>query len=371
MDASRQNSRKILGEAPHVEEAPILEGLGIKMAIGRSLAVRKREGSSRPSSSGWWVFEERMNLSFKSNAFNPNDHCQFVDATRCATRLKRIDKEKAIVQSKVEGGKQLMKTFEPIVKAAKRRLGSDTSQATHFHVKLYILAREPGAWMHSRMLLEHDLAGVVEEAGSVHKAHNRMKNEPINTREACEEYGREVEKLDQVDGTNCHKLRITSKQVQRLLQRPNKLHPAQSLSTMPESSPCSRRCNTQGCRSLTILAQDDVGGLEVKRRVMESGFVSNQHPMLLSSTLVWSNERYESVEHRVMVNFERERFSIPFFLNPAHYTMVKPLEEMTDDQNPPKYKAYNWGKFFTTRKGSNFRKLDVENIQIYHFKVSK
>ncbi|KAF3973513.1 hypothetical protein CMV_003066 [Castanea mollissima] len=65
---------------------------------------------------------------------------------------------------------------------------------------------------------------------------------------------------------------------------------------------------------------------------------------------VWSNDRYESVEHRVMVNSERERFSLPFFFNPAHYTMVKPLEELTDEQNPAKYRAYNWGKFITTKK---------------------
>lgn len=72
-----------------------------------------------------------------------------------------------------------------------------------------------------------------------------------------------------------------------------------------------------------------------------------------------------------MVNSEKERFSIPFFLLPAHYTMVKPLEELTNEQNPAKYRAYNWGKFFTNRKASNFRKLDVENIQIHHFRVSE
>jgi isopenicillin N synthase-like dioxygenase len=38
---------------------------------------------------------------------------------------------------------------------------------------------------------------------------------------------------------------------------------------------------------------------------------------------VWSNDKYESVEHRAMVNLKRERFSIPFFFNPAHYTMDK------------------------------------------------
>lgn len=45
---------------------------------------------------------------------------------------------------------------------------------------------------------------------------------------------------------------------------------------------------------------------------------------------VWSNDTYESVEHRVKVNSEKERFSIQYFLSPAHYTMVKPLEEIVN-----------------------------------------
>ena len=92
--------------------------------------------------------------------------------------------------------------------------------------------------------------------------------------------------------------------------------------------------------------------------------------ILLILNQVWSNDTYESVEHRVMVNSERERFSIPFFFNPGHRVWVQPLEELTKGEKP-KYRAYNWGKFFATRKHSNFKKLDVENIQISHFKASE
>ena len=92
--------------------------------------------------------------------------------------------------------------------------------------------------------------------------------------------------------------------------------------------------------------------------------------IILMLNQVWSNDTYESVEHRVMVNSERERFSIPFFFNPGHRVWVQPLEELTKGEKP-KYRAYNWGKFFATRKHSNFKKLDVENIQISHFKASE
>ncbi|MCL7047027.1 hypothetical protein MKW94_011204 [Papaver nudicaule] len=125
--------------------------------------------------------------------------------------------------------------------------------------------------------------------------------------------------------------------------------------------------------ALTVLAQDDVGGLDVKRKTdgewvrvkpIPGSFIVNVGDIIQ----VWSNEKYESAEHRVTVNSKRERFSIPFFFNPSHHVMVKLLEELVNHQNPAKYKEYNWGKFFKTRKMSNFKKLDVENIQIHHFK---
>ena len=84
---------------------------------------------------------------------------------------------------------------------------------------------------------------------------------------------------------------------------------------------------------------------------------------------VWSNDKYESVEHRVVVNTERERFSIPFFFSPAHYVIVKPAEELVNEQNPARYREYNYGKFFANRNRSDFKKRDVENIQIHHFRI--
>nr|POF25414.1 putative 2-oxoglutarate-dependent dioxygenase [Quercus suber] len=126
--------------------------------------------------------------------------------------------------------------------------------------------------------------------------------------------------------------------------------------------------------ALTILAQDDVGGLEVKRKDGEwvrvkptpDAYIVNVGDIIQ----VWSNDKYVSVEHRAMVNAEKERFSVPFFFNPAHYTMIKPLEELTNEQNPAKYSAYNRGKFTASRRRSNFQKLNVENLQISHFRIS-
>ncbi|KAK4477064.1 hypothetical protein RD792_016269 [Penstemon davidsonii] len=126
--------------------------------------------------------------------------------------------------------------------------------------------------------------------------------------------------------------------------------------------------------ALTILAQDDVGGLEVKRKSDGEWILVKPTPDAYIINVgdiiqVWSNDKYESIEHRAKVNSEKERFSIPFFFNPAHYTWVEPLKELINEQTPAKYKGYNWGKFRTARTRSNFKKLDVVNLQISHFRI--
>ncbi|KAI3461706.1 hypothetical protein Pfo_018369 [Paulownia fortunei] len=125
---------------------------------------------------------------------------------------------------------------------------------------------------------------------------------------------------------------------------------------------------------LTILAQDDVGGLEVKRKTDGEWILVKPTPDAYIINIgdviqIWSNDKYESVEHRAVVNSEKERFSIPYFLYPSHYTWVEPLKELINEQNPPKFKGCNWGKFRATRNRGNFKKLDVENIQISHFRM--
>ncbi|POO03047.1 Isopenicillin N synthase [Trema orientale] len=206
---------------------------------------------------------------------------------------------------------------------------------------------------------------------------NQWPQNPPKLRETCQEYAQEVQKL------SIKLMELIALSLGLPATRFNGFFKDQtSFIRLNHYPPCPIPHLALGvgrhkdAGALTVLAQDDVGGLEVKRKSdgewirvkpTPDAFIINVGDMIQ----VWSNERYESVEHRVMVNSERERFSVPFFLNPAHYTMIEPLEELTDEQNPAKYRAYNWGKFFATRKASNFKKLDVENIQISHFKLSE
>ncbi|KAL6270289.1 hypothetical protein ACE6H2_027200 [Prunus campanulata] len=206
---------------------------------------------------------------------------------------------------------------------------------------------------------------------------NQWPENPPELRAACEEYAGEVEKLAlKLMGLIALSLGLPADRFNSYFKdqtsfiRLNHYPPCPS----PQLALGVGRHKDGG--ALTVLAQDDVGGLEVKRKTdgewirvkpTPNAYIINVGDIIQ----VWSNERYESVEHRVMVNSEKERFSIPCFLNPAHYTQVKPLKELTDERNPDKYKPYSWGKFITHRKLSNFKKLNTENIQIYHFRVSE
>ncbi|KAF3435683.1 hypothetical protein FNV43_RR22774 [Rhamnella rubrinervis] len=206
---------------------------------------------------------------------------------------------------------------------------------------------------------------------------NKWPENPPQLREACEEYIREVEKLSlKLMGLVAQSLGLPEKRFNEYFKDQT------SFTRLNHYPPCPSPHLALGVGrhkdggAMTVLAQDDVGGLQVKRKSDGEWILVKPTPNAYIVNVgdiiqVWSNDKYESVEHRVMVNSEAERFSIPFFFNPAHYTLVKPLEELVSEQNPPKFRPYIWGKFITHRKLSNFKKLNVENLQIYHFRVQE
>ncbi|WCJ33789.1 2-oxoglutarate (2OG) and Fe(II)-dependent oxygenase superfamily protein [Euphorbia peplus] len=206
--------------------------------------------------------------------------------------------------------------------------------------------------------------------------YNQWPPYPPQLREVCEEYGKEMERLGYTLlelvakslGLKADKFHGFFKdQTSRI--RLNHYPPC----PVPELALGVGRHKDGG--ALTILAQDDVGGLQVKRKSDGDWIfvnpIPNSYIINVGDALqVWSNDKYESVEHRVMLNGAKERFSIPFFFDPSHYTVVQPLDELIDDKNRPKYRPYSWGKFMMNRRYSNFKKLDVENLQTYHFKIN-
>ena len=93
--------------------------------------------------------------------------------------------------------------------------------------------------------------------------------------------------------------------------------------------------------NLTLLATDEVGGLEVMRRdgvwiaapVVEDAFVVNIGDCLMR----WSNDVYVSNPHRVVAPRERVRRSVAFFLDASPEAIVAALPSCVAPGEQPKH----------------------------------
>jgi isopenicillin N synthase-like dioxygenase len=93
--------------------------------------------------------------------------------------------------------------------------------------------------------------------------------------------------------------------------------------------------------NLTLLATDDVGGLEVKTRagqwieapVVPGAFIVNIGDCLMR----WTNDVYVSTPHRVVNRSARERYSIAFFYDPNPEAMVETIPSCVRESEVGRY----------------------------------
>lgn len=98
---------------------------------------------------------------------------------------------------------------------------------------------------------------------------------------------------------------------------------------------------------LTILSQDDNGGLQVRNREghwisappIEDTFVVNIGDLVQTFT----NDRYVSTLHRVVNTTGAGRYSLPFFIDLDYDAVVDVLPNCTSEDNPPRYSPYTSG----------------------------
>jgi len=124
--------------------------------------------------------------------------------------------------------------------------------------------------------------------------------------------------------------------------------------------------------ALTVLLQDDIGGLQAHHNGMwhdvppiENAFVINTGDMMQ----VWSNDRYQSPVHRVLPMNETDRFSLPFFYNPSAATRVVPLPSLVSDETPARFRSIDWAEFRGKRTDGDYADYGTE-VQIGQYRIS-
>jgi isopenicillin N synthase-like dioxygenase len=104
---------------------------------------------------------------------------------------------------------------------------------------------------------------------------------------------------------------------------------------------------------VTLLLQDPIGGLELRKR--DGEWIAAPY---VPGTLVvnigdlfqrWTNDIYISNFHRVVNRTGRERFSIPLFFNLDYRTVVECLPTCCSPQNPPRHAPTTCGDYLVSR----------------------
>ena len=123
--------------------------------------------------------------------------------------------------------------------------------------------------------------------------------------------------------------------------------------------------------ALTVLLQDQVSGLEVFKDGSWHKMLASEEALLINIgdvMQVWSNDRYQAPLHRVLTEPSKERFSAPFFLNPAYQGQYQPLPATVSADNPPRYSPINWKDFREKRAAGDYADYG-EEVQISHYRI--
>ena len=122
--------------------------------------------------------------------------------------------------------------------------------------------------------------------------------------------------------------------------------------------------------ALTVLLQDDVGGLQVYKDNHWHNIPSVPGAMVINTgdmMQVWSNNIYQAPIHRVLAMEAKNRYSLPFFFNPSATCKVSPLPTVVSDQCPSLYNAIEWVSFRGKRSKGDYADYGTE-VQISQFR---
>ncbi len=113
-----------------------------------------------------------------------------------------------------------------------------------------------------------------------------------------------------------------------------------------------------GC--VTLLATDEVGGLEVHSRDgrwLAAPFIPDTFVCNIGDCLMrWTNDVYVSTPHRVVSPPGRERYSVAFFLDPNPEAIVECLPGCATDEAPAKYPPIRGDDYLESRLNPTYEK---------------
>ncbi|GLT81806.1 hypothetical protein SLE2022_002380 [Rubroshorea leprosula] len=122
--------------------------------------------------------------------------------------------------------------------------------------------------------------------------------------------------------------------------------------------------------TITVLLQDDNGGLYVRATEgdcwihvppVNGALVVNVGDILQ----ILSNDRYKSIEHRAVANGNKNRISVPIFVNPAPDAIIGPLPEVLEDGEKPIYREIvfsDYFKYFFSKGHEGKKTMDFARI---------
>ncbi|WJX67854.1 hypothetical protein P8452_52287 [Trifolium repens] len=138
----------------------------------------------------------------------------------------------------------------------------------------------------------------------------------------------------------------------------------------PEPEKVIGLTNPSDPQGITLLLQlNDVAGLHIKKdgmwipvKPLPNAFIVNIGDIIE----ILTNGIYRSIEHRAIVNSEKERLSTATFYSPKQDSIIGPVESLITEQNPARFKnigVEEYFKNFFARKLEGKSFIDVLRIE--------